>query len=876
MHARLALPAVWALLPATALAQFSEPRPLVDSVATPRAVLTLDVDLDGDQDLVSIASEGGRIVWFEARGPLGLAAPRTLIDGLVDPRDVAAGDADGDGDLDLLIADAANASALYVENLGPAGFAAPVPLAVLLFGFDTVALDDADADGDLDAVVLFPGGIGLSAMLFVMPNDGTGAFGAATDILPSPVTQVGRAELRDIDGDGRTDALFGREFVAGALLYLRSTTSGTLAPPFALNPDFGQFVFDTGDVDADGDIDVVTGRMGAAVVHLNDGTGQLGAPTALMNSNRMPEEIFLTDLDLDGDDDVLVAQGPQPRLVLHEALGGGAFGPQRVLSTDPLADFTVATAADFDADGAIDVAFGTAGFLQAVEPNQVAWRRGNGLSGLPFLGAPTRLSAPLSAAIDAAAVDLDGDGDRDMIGVAVAQPRVAAFEARGIANFDPFEPTNIAQVSLRPVAAGDFNRNGLEDLLAIEGNGELVVRSSAGVGQFEPPISLGTIYIGADPIAFDVDGDLDLDVIAAESSASISLFENFGLGLWAPSVRIDMGMVRPSGLASGDLDGDGDRDLVLATLGPQSGIGSGEVLWYEWTGSSFGDGTLISAAPFDAAGVAVGDVDGDGTLDVAWGRQNGGNSAWARGLGGGAFASAVPLVSVPTGGAEALALIDGDGDGDADLVTLRPGGLLRWYESLGDGTFDPAFRSIESRVERFRATEVDLDGDEDLIGARVDAGEVFWVENPSFDEVGAPYCGPAIPNATGLSGCLQAVGTDIAGANVLTLRALDLPRNTFGFFLNSRVQGVTFPVVNSIGRLCLSGPIGRYVGPGEVGFSGDDGFFTLRLDLSETPTPNGFVPAVAGQAWNFQAWHRDVAGGTVTSNFTDAVSIVLR
>jgi hypothetical protein len=50
------------------------------------------------------------------------------------------------------------------------------------------------------------------------------------------------------------------------------------------------------------------------------------------------------------------------------------------------------------------------------------------------------------------------------------------------------------------------------------------------------------------------------------------------------------------------------------------------------------------------------------------------------------------------------------------------------------------------------------------------------------------------------------------------------------------------------------------------------------LDLTQTPTPTGFVVVAAGetwhfQTWHFQTWHRDAVGGVATSNFTDAVSI---
>ena len=141
--------------------------------------------------------------------------------------------------------------------------------------------------------------------------------------------------------------------------------------------------------------------------------------------------------------------------------------------------------------------------------------------------------------------------------------------------------------------------------------------------------------------------------------------------------------------------------------------------------------------------------------------------------------------------------------------------------------------------------------------------------------VGTRYCGPGAVNSSGRSGTLTAFGSEAALANDLTLSAFELPPSAFGFFLNSIAQGFVANPAGSQGNLCLSGAIGRYVGAGQVQGSGASGSFTLVLDLTQTPTPGGSVSIVAGQTWNFQAWHRD-ANPTLTSNFTDAASVLFR
>ncbi len=76
--------------------------------------------------------------------------------------------------------------------------------------------------------------------------------------------------------------------------------------------------------------------------------------------------------------------------------------------------------------------------------------------------------------------------------------------------------------------------------------------------------------------------------------------------------------------------------------------------------------------------------------------------------------------------------------------------------------------------------------------------------------------------------------------------------------------------------LCLTGSIGRYVGPGQIRNSGATGEFSLALNLTQHPTPSGFVSVLAGDTWNFTAWYRDAVGGVATSNFTNGRSILFQ
>ncbi|QDV04685.1 hypothetical protein Poly30_01780 [Planctomycetes bacterium Poly30] len=157
-------------------------------------------------------------------------------------------------------------------------------------------------------------------------------------------------------------------------------------------------------------------------------------------------------------------------------------------------------------------------------------------------------------------------------------------------------------------------------------------------------------------------------------------------------------------------------------------------------------------------------------------------------------------------------------------------------------------------------------------GAGTVLGQGFFSLDTGAGGPGSPYC-TAVANSTGQAGSLTASGSAVAADNDVTLLASSLPTNAFGFFITSQTQGFAMNPGGSAGNLCVLGAVGRYVGPGQVQNSGGSGSFSLTLNLAQTPQPTGFVSVAAGETWNFQTWHRDFVGGSVTSNFTNALEI---
>jgi len=470
------------------------------------------------------------------------------------------------------------------------------------------------------------------------------------------------------------------------------------------------------------------------------------------------------------------------------------------------------------------------------------------------------------------------------------------------------------------VFAADMDHDGdLDVLSASKFGGEIIAwYENLAPGLFGPERVIGTVRSASEVVAADINTDGLLDVVAAGEGENVVVFLRITGGGFGPGVEAqphtgfelwDLHVV--------DLDADGHLDLLTAT---RRGL-----LWYR--GDSTGSFAVQPAiTPTYTERIAVGDVNGDGILDLAWSElvPSGDNRAnLAIAVSPAQFTTVQTIDSSDT--LRAVALGDADGDGDVDLFWGDPSATfaaLSWNANNGSGQFGPE-RQIGGRASEIRLGDVDadgildvvsgnnvhwnrglgggafgpaqstvsmggvirdicigdLDGDLDLdiitaVRSAVGAGPdmIIWHENITYTGLGLRYCDPSVPNSTLRRGSIRADGNATVFLNDFQLTAQFLPGNSFGFFLASQAQGFTSNVSNSQGNLCVAGNVGRFVGPGQIMNSGGAESFTLGINLNAMPTPTGLVAAQPGETWNFQAWHRD-ANPTTTSNFTNAVGV---
>jgi hypothetical protein len=323
-------------------------------------------------------------------------------------------------------------------------------------------------------------------------------------------------------------------------------------------------------------------------------------------------QIGLADLDGDGDLDAVFGNGQADDSEVWLNDGRGTFTD----TGQQLGKYAHGVqVGDLDGDGDLDLLIGT---HRSSAPARVYLNDGNAIF--------RELEAAFSSFIgyDQYLLDLDGDGDLDAVGEATHRVDLYLNDGTG-----QFSPSEIA-FPLTTVW-GDLDKDGDQDVLIKEAGSGYSVELNDGTGQFHQHWALpdpAAMHLGDMALA-DLDGDGDLDAIITNGhyqtiSHPAMVFVNDGTGCFADSGQ-RLSAVRNAGVGLGDLDGDGDLDLVLADhMEPcQVWLNDGDGQFTD-SGFRFGDDQFYRH-------VHLGDLDGDGDLDVflaAFGIGTGPNEIW--------------------------------------------------------------------------------------------------------------------------------------------------------------------------------------------------------------------------------------------------------
>lgn len=600
----------------------------IASTSNVNGVAMVDVDLDGDMDVVAASRQGTNnsslTIWRNDGGPGLVYATRYTVTNalcyMIRPADL-----NGDGRTDLVVSDSGFPGVLVVLATGPGTFA---PATRLTAGSRStgIAVGDMDNDGDID--IALPGF--ANNLVEVFRNNGNGTFSPRTTnaVGQQPVAVA----IGDFTGDGLADLAVANSFISapgtGTVTLLRNT--------------------------------------GAAGFVLHDTLTIAGHPETSTNS--APHDVWLRDFNDDGDADLLVSSKDSNSLRIYSNDGVGTFtntqtlGPLEVIGG--IADRFIVT--NLDTDAAPELAWcdsaaravriydnndGTFVFSQSYAagsegPIDIVAGDLTG-DGLPDLATAGNTSYAFSTIVNQGGLnfesvihiqradsnfypvlaDFTGDGVTDLASYFTSDNPAHFHIAPGIGN-NRFGPATIIPLSTAgTIFPRDINRDGHLDILSI--GGHCIVKFSNGDGTFGPEIDSGVdVLAGArQPQTADVNNDGHLDILWVRSIISnqphfIRISLGDGQGHFAQPYEVTTPPFL-GGVWTGDLSGDGAPEIFC-------GIAAGVVgpLGYETViiFPNNGDGTY---APYvvhayeiqpnyagNVGGFAWVDIDGDGDSDL--------------------------------------------------------------------------------------------------------------------------------------------------------------------------------------------------------------------------------------------------------------------
>jgi len=316
------------------------------------SVQVVDLDLDGNPDLLT--AWGGPTYWLNVDGSGTTWIMHALGSASGDVWDARAADINGDSIPDIAFVDRDGDSIVWWENSDTApGVYWTMHTVDTVFESPYQAVPaDVDGDGDLDLVCSSHNDDGIA---WWSNLDGIGNSWQRTDI-DTGFGEVNTLEIADVDGDGDLDAVAGSWFLDEVAWWENDGSSPWTRHNItsALNRPEGVQALD---MDGDGDVDVVTGSWdGIHYWENTDGSGLSWQPDAI-DDDYQARSVYCGDLDSDGDIDVLgtgVGEFGEEGLTLWENRGTGAGWFDHWYDFDD--DFFASCIADFDGDGLNDVA----------------------------------------------------------------------------------------------------------------------------------------------------------------------------------------------------------------------------------------------------------------------------------------------------------------------------------------------------------------------------------------------------------------------------------------------------------------------------------------------------------------------------------------
>ena len=557
-----------------------------------QAVVGIDLDQDGYQDILSASLSNNSIYWNRNSGVQTFSST-VLTSSAAGPAGLAAADFDNDGDIDLVSAAFTGNKIFWLRNNGSQSFT-QVDILTNFTGALKVRTGDLDNDGDMDILAAARTG----NQIVWLRNNGSGVF--TTLNISNSLTAPREVKLRDYDQDGDLDIIYASDSGWG---WFRNDGGSFVILPYSTGT--GIYSVEVSDLNNDGSLDFILANYSSEYItySLNAGNQTFSSGGTIDNGTSYPNQLVCADFNLDGKIDVMAGGGLDIRYCQNS--------PTLSFTVKPVMQYAGnnhgACHGDFDNDGDVD--------LMEIGFTFMYWYRNESNGDFTPIQLQDNNSSYITTnyGVNIRTADMDGDGDADAIYTENDNNKISWIENKGNGLFAyHFAASVMGPYSLEPV---DFDDDGDMDFVSgstaddavywYENNGSEVFTEHMVSGMYWDPFSVRV---------FDYDLDGDKDVFSAQGNPTNKLivFDNDGNNLDFTDYIIDNSAPGINSIDVRDVNGDGDLDLLSASST------DGKISWYESSGGNFPSFTkkTVSTGVDGATYVFSGDYNGDGEMDV--------------------------------------------------------------------------------------------------------------------------------------------------------------------------------------------------------------------------------------------------------------------